>query len=589
MKFSLPNNWGGEFENDGVLYFAQRLEEMLFDYSIDLYRMPLLNTHGLIDEYCEIAKKVDLKEVKEYQRERVFDEFLESFRNDIVLKECWGYCNIEKVIKSFGSCSQQEKYNTISYLGATFSNGRYYEWCRKTILKYTDLPKQKKKLEASLRCFLPELISLGYDDHYIYSELKKCFFQSVNVNKDTVKSFLDIFDFKTHRYSVYFSVSAIASKFEEILTYRLNLNFKDDGNFKYFKKDNNKIIVYFNNIKAPCPNTAAKIAYNRLDLFFSFYKFVGNKRRFSVQEKAMTIENDEMIPVFVDAQKTSYKIIENIDFEEIGKTSDRLLTGLLTNAQSEYILLSKAIELHNTALAIPDLKSGFLNLWASLEVLCQDTNTESKLDSVLKIVVPILKRDYLISIVDNISQCLRDNLSEQIYKQTIDKIDEVGCENKKIFYFLLLPKYEELRKEIITELKYYPLLRSRISMFEDMKNTKKIKEFVDSYVQRITWHLYRMYRTRNAIIHSGEVPNNLKYLGEHLHSYVDSILSEFISKLSGDIPFESTADVMIDLKFATNNLEGIMENVSEINEQIINVFIHPELGYTMHCENHTEK
>lgn len=39
MKYSLPSNWSGDFENDGVLFFAQRLEEMLFDYSIDLYRM----------------------------------------------------------------------------------------------------------------------------------------------------------------------------------------------------------------------------------------------------------------------------------------------------------------------------------------------------------------------------------------------------------------------------------------------------------------------------------------------------------------------------------------------------------------------
>lgn len=95
---------------------------------------------------------------------------------------------------------------------------------------------------------------------------------------------------------------------------------------------------------------------------------------------------------FVDAQKTSYNIIEDIDFEEIGTTSDRLLTGLLINAESEYALLSKSIELHNTALSIPDMKSGFLNLWASIEVLCQDTNSNSKLEAVLKVVVPILKK-----------------------------------------------------------------------------------------------------------------------------------------------------------------------------------------------------
>ena len=86
MKYSLPSNWSGDFENDGVLFFAQRLEEMLFDYSIDLYRMPLLNTHGLAEEYCDVANKVNSGEVKEYQRDIIFDELIESLKNDIAKK-----------------------------------------------------------------------------------------------------------------------------------------------------------------------------------------------------------------------------------------------------------------------------------------------------------------------------------------------------------------------------------------------------------------------------------------------------------------------------------------------------------------------
>ena len=97
------------------------------------------------------------------------------------------------------------------------------------------------------------------------------------------------------------------------------------------------------------------------------------------------------------------------------------------------------------------------------------------------------------------------------------------------------------------ELKNYPVIRSRVSMLGDIKTTKNLKGLIDKYVQRIIWHLYRMYRTRNAIIHSGEIPANIKYLGEHLHSYVDSTVTEFIAKLSGDIPFESVENVMVDI------------------------------------------
>lgn len=149
-----------------------------------------------------------------------------------------------------------------------------------------------------------------------------------------------------------------------------------------------------------------------------------------------------------------------------------------------------------------------------------------------------------------------------------------------------LPKYSDGRKKVFEVLANYPVIRSRIAIISEMNTTKKLNEYIDKYIKRITWHLYRMYRTRNAIIHSGEVPSNIKNLGEHLHSYVDSTLSEFVVKLSGEIPFESTNNVMMDIKFAINNIEDILQKEKEIDENILNVLLHPELGYEMQCDEH---
>ena len=168
MKYSNPRQIEPSTEVDGVLYFAQRIEEMLFDYSIDLYKMPLLNTHGLAREYCRVVEKVLSGEIKEYQREILFEEFLASFNDDIILKENWGISNIEFVTKSFGSSTQRVKDHTVAYVDSTLSNGRYYNWIVKTLLKYTKLPKEKKKIEAVIRCFIPELVSMGYDSEFIY-------------------------------------------------------------------------------------------------------------------------------------------------------------------------------------------------------------------------------------------------------------------------------------------------------------------------------------------------------------------------------------------------------------------------------------
>ena len=60
MKLSAPrwDNTNGDL--DGLLYFGQRLDEMLFDFSIDLYKAPVLNTHFLLTEYISVYKNAEI-------------------------------------------------------------------------------------------------------------------------------------------------------------------------------------------------------------------------------------------------------------------------------------------------------------------------------------------------------------------------------------------------------------------------------------------------------------------------------------------------------------------------------------------------
>lgn len=585
MRYSIPRQIDPSCDADGIVFFAQRLEEMLSNYSIDLYKMPLLNTHGLAAEYCDVTKRVAEGKIKEYQRTAVYDEFINSFNNDIVLKENWGKENIERVTKSFGSCNQKDKDNIIAYIDAILDNGTYFEWAKESILKYTNKPKEKKKIEAVLRCFLPELITWGYDPEFISIMLQKFFFKGKAINNNTVKEFLEVFDLHTHSYNVYFSVSSVVQHFQGILETRLRVCFEDDGNYHFFKRDKNKIIVYVKDIKARCPNSAAKRAYNILDMFFSFYKYVGDKKDISMQNKAMVIEGGNK-PVFVAAKKQAFNIVEAINYAEIGQQSDSLITGLLSNAEDEYFMLSKAIELHNTAISVSDLKSGFLNLWSSLEVLSQGHDSDSKLGPVLNLVLPILKKDYIRTQIQEFNKALKDNLSIQEYSSVLEKINVQGCEDKKIFCLIFLSEYDNLRNELQKKLTSIPVLRSRLSLLSSTNTTKKLNVMISAYVQRIRWHLYRMYRTRNAIAHSGDVPSNLKYLGEHLHSYLDSTANEFILKLSGDIPFRTHDDIITDLKFALLKIEDYLEKDTPIDECVIATLLHPEIGYIMRCDVH---
>ena len=73
-KYWLPSNWDNSFEHEGLLFFVQRIQEMLFHYSEDVRRAPVHNTSTLTHEYLRLSKGVGSGKVKEYHLEKVFSE-----------------------------------------------------------------------------------------------------------------------------------------------------------------------------------------------------------------------------------------------------------------------------------------------------------------------------------------------------------------------------------------------------------------------------------------------------------------------------------------------------------------------------------
>lgn len=75
-----------EEDCDGILFFIQRLQEMLFHYADDVVKAPIHNTSSLIKEY---RKTRDDTSIKEYHLDIIKAELLSSFRDDLVAKKYW--------------------------------------------------------------------------------------------------------------------------------------------------------------------------------------------------------------------------------------------------------------------------------------------------------------------------------------------------------------------------------------------------------------------------------------------------------------------------------------------------------------------
>ena len=128
--------WNDHFENDGVLYFLQRIVEMLDYSSIDIFRAPLLNTCRLIDEFIAISNGAS----KPYHLEEVFHEFMWSFENDIILDYKLGGSKKEQIIKKLNDPSRNRK-TFMLFLQQSVSR-QYLSWVIDYI--YKAVPENKQ-------------------------------------------------------------------------------------------------------------------------------------------------------------------------------------------------------------------------------------------------------------------------------------------------------------------------------------------------------------------------------------------------------------------------------------------------------------
>ena len=92
-------------------------------------------------------------------------------------------------------------------------------------------------------------------------------------------------------------------------------------------------------------------------------------------------------------------------------------------------------------------------------------------------------------------------------------------------------------------------------------------EYCSVYTKRVTWHLHRIYRARNYIIHDANSNNRLNQgLVINLHSYVDTLFSEVITHISISPYNDSIYDAITNHKLSVLIMDEKLENRK--NEEI---------------------
>lgn len=565
MKFKINGQWNNDFKHDGLLFFAQKTEEMLFYYTSHLYKVPIYNSYFLMWEYLHTSKLVKEKVINEAHLKYILDEFLESFEDDIVFKNSIPEDKIKYIVQSLNTSSAIDQERIIHYLYHRFAN--YHDMCVTYLKKIMREEKEKKKIERALRCYLPTLLNGGYSQEFIY-RYNNTFWTNREISDiEVINNYFNRFDFENRKYRVYIAINKKAHQFEKILVSRLKAIFEQDEYSKKLKYDKDEFIQISFEINALDENRAAQYVYEKVNLFIRFYKFLGNRREEWFFNKCLVRDEDNNI-VITDIKPRGYAYSEDFDDKTIGLSSETLITLLINNAHNSFEIIDKVLQIHNTAIENPDMKNGFLNLWSIMEIIGINKRDDSKMNEIENAIVPILSNDYAKNIFEELHDYLKANIPEKKYKEIVGKVNLDVDDYVKIASIVTLDEYKDIRQELNVELHMYPIIRSRIAQLNDLFS-KKMGYYneLERYERRVRWHLRRMYRTRNAIIHSRDNPDNLRALGEHLHSYIYEILYEVTIQLARSIGYCSIDNVLINAEFMVDDIKKCFKVKEKIEYQ----------------------
>lgn len=192
-----------------------------------------------------------------------------------------------------------------------------------------------------------------------------------------------------------------------------------------------------------------------------------------------------------------------------------------------------ALDLHNLALSMTDHRLRLVNLWSALECLASVVEGDSVISKVERLVVPILTWRKIEKVVRylaiSIHFWLRENptLDRKSLPFGLGHNDSVAPE--QILTLLTEPEKSPDIMALLNLVSGHPLLLYRIHRAWDLfHDPKSLRANLSQSERRLGWHLWRIYRARNLLVHQGIEPPCLPQLANHLQQYFSWTLSRLL-------------------------------------------------------------
>lgn len=509
--------------SEGEIFFAQRWWELLDISTHDNHYVNCLNLHIALVELRNVCKDILERETYKWHLESVVKETREIAKNDPVI-QLHGKHYYSILIKSLQSTPKQEKEIYKLYLQlnliVNYIESRYIKWLVVQLdkeIKGGDL----RKIDSLVNCLVSELIYRGWSINTLFGLVKREDFYKTDYWRNFLVGFLK----KEQKYVCLIKINTQISKEFIDACSCVGLNILDGSEvIRKYKRDGLKGTIsceskyYVEKVEAYERNSAINKVLEQIVRKGDILRFYGYKLP-EISKKATIISEEEsdfapgvQIPTFNNS-------LSPVPLEKPLKFASNLPPEPLNLMQKVYRQWRQAEE-------SPSAESCFLNIWVSLESFTKTDEYSEKESDFIRIRDNVSSAVAIGYIFNLVRYFLADCKRCQVDLQDIMTLsDNTHLDTTKLVRVLLdSTKSSKLLSECRIK---NTLLGYRCEqLIHLLGDPKKVSEKIQNHSRRVQWHLQRMYRVRNSIVHSANHDNqNLNLLIRHLNSYLRSTVN----------------------------------------------------------------
>lgn len=546
MKNKNFNNWNYTPDIESLAFFSNLVDEMTFNYTTDSFKAPALNVISLMQETLSTIIDVDSGNIANAALVSIFEELTDAMKNDQAFIETLKNKKLDYLVSNtnFKETPIKVTANILTILLEKNNIAKEYsDYLKRELIRLIKETNHKKDIEQYTRSLITQLRNDGYSDDYLYFSNYDFFFGKERIieSKDIIDDYFQMFDSREYEYEVYFIGHKLVGDIETNDEYDVvdginNENANQIINRYIRRKSGTSKFLKFA-LQSKDPYSARLEALRRLRKHFSLLNLYHHKYMLDINPNCLVYDriNDKAIVI-----KDTTRAILKCKDQRIRKAIEnhRETISKMHFDETSTLRVFNALKLHDEAIADMNLENQYINLFTAIEVLIPK-DIKSNKDRILQIydtLVPYLCVNYYQKLLDSLLQSLLLwNRTETLNR--LGEVEEGNNNIEKLAVLMVLSKYDSNGAnnlpldKLYAKLKEdkYTLMLNRMNKFHKILNNKReLLNFLQRHEKRLKWHIDRIYRVRNNIVHAGKSPKYLGTLVENLHSYLDILLNQLI-------------------------------------------------------------